>query len=100
MLWPDGNIPAPIRWEDHVPMSASKFDRRLDPALYWDVETLLEKTKIGVEWVTKASTTVPVETLREIVSVSTGTPFWRHVMQVIPRHNNSSIVHQKIIGKR
>lgn len=84
-LWPDGDIPAPIRWEDHVPMSVSKFDRRLDPALYWDVDTLLEKAKIGVEWVSKTSTTVPVETLRATQSVSTGTPFWSHVMQVIPR---------------
>lgn len=84
-LWPDGNIPAPIRWEDHVPMSASEFDRRLDPALYWDPETLLEKTKIGVDWVTQVCTTVPAETLRTTYSVSTGTAFWGHVMQVIPR---------------
>ena len=84
-LWPDGNIPEPIRWADHVPMPASKFDRRLDPDLYWDVETLLEKTKVGVDWVTEASTSVPVETLRAIRSVSTGTHFRGHVMQAIPR---------------
>lgn len=84
-LWPDGNIPAPIRWEDHVPMAASRFDRRLDPDLYWDLETLLEKTKLGLDWVTQASTTVPVETIRATHSVHTGTHFWRHVMQVIPR---------------
>ena len=84
-LWPDGNIPAPIRWEDHVPMATSKFDRRLDPALYWDLETLLEKTKVAVDWVTQASTTVPVETIRATQSVHGATHFWRHVIQVIPR---------------
>ena len=84
-LWPDGNIPAPIRWEDHVPMAASKFDRRLDPALYWELETLLEKTKVAVDWVTQASTTIPIETIRATQSVHGATHFWRHVIQVIPR---------------
>ena len=83
-LWPDGKIPAPIRWEDHVPMGASKFDRCLDPALYRDLETLLEKAEVGADWVTQVSATVPVETIRATLSVHTGTPFWGHVMQVIP----------------
>ena len=84
-LWPDGTIPAPIRWEDHIPMAASKFDRCLDDTLYYDLETLLEKAKIGVDWVTQVPSMAPVDTIRATHSVHTGTHFWRHVMQVIPR---------------
>lgn len=84
-LWPAGTAPAPIRWEDHVPMSAAKFDRRLDETVYWNLETLLEKVNVGVDWASQVVNTVPVETLRATHSVHTGTHFWRHVMQVIPR---------------
>jgi hypothetical protein len=62
-----------------------KFDRCLDETLYWELEVLLDKVKLGVDWATQVVTTVPVETLRATHSVHTGTPFWRHVMQVIPR---------------
>jgi hypothetical protein len=84
-LWPEGNAPAPIRWQDHTPLSAMKFDRRLDETRYWDMPTLLEKVNLGAAWATQVVTTVPVETLRATQTVRTGTPFWRHVMQVIPR---------------
>jgi hypothetical protein len=84
-LWPDGNIPTPIRWEDHT-LSGMKFDRRLDETLYWAMPTLLDKVKLGgVDWATQVVTTVPIATLRATHSVHTGTPFWRHVMQIIPR---------------
>jgi hypothetical protein len=83
-LWPDGNIPRPIRWEDHT-LSTMKVDRRLDETLYWELATLLDKVKLGVDWLTQVVTTVPVEALRATHSVHRGTPFWRHVMQVIPR---------------
>jgi hypothetical protein len=46
-LWPDGNIPAPIRWEDHR-LGSMQYDR---------------------------ATT----------SRHRGTPFWRYVIQVLPR---------------
>lgn len=83
-LWPDGQIPTPIRWEDHS-LAGMKFDRRLDETLYWDLTVLLEKVKLGCEWATHVVTMVPLATLRATRSVHTGTPFWRHVMQVIPR---------------
>ncbi len=83
-LWPDGNIPTPIRWEDHR-LPTMKFDRRLDETLYWELATLLDKVKLGIDWATQVVTTVPVETLRATQSVHRATPFWLHVMQVIPR---------------
>lgn len=83
-LWPDGNIPQPIDWEAHR-LSAMQFDRRLDETLYWDMATLLDKVQLGVDWATQVVTTVPVDTLRATQSRHRGTPFWRHVMQVIPR---------------
>jgi hypothetical protein len=46
---------------------------------------LLDKVKLGVDWATQVVTTVPVETLRATVSRHRGTPFWRHVIQVLPR---------------
>ncbi len=48
-LWPDSNIPAPICWEDHTPMSTMKFDRCLDETLYWELDALLDKVKLGVD---------------------------------------------------
>jgi len=84
-LWPDGNLPTPIRWEDHTPLAAMKFDRRLDETLYWDMPVLLDKVKLGANWATQVVSTVPIETLRATQTIRTGTPFWRHVMQVIPR---------------
>jgi len=83
-LWPQGNIPRPIDWEAHR-LSSMQFDRRLDETLYWDMATLLDKVKLGVEWATQVVRTVPVDTLRATQSRHRGTPFWRHVMQVIPR---------------
>jgi hypothetical protein len=83
-LWPDGNIPTPIRWEDHR-LSSMQFDRRLDETVYWDIATLLEKVQLGVDWATQVVTTVPVHTLRATQSTHRGTLFWRHVIQVLPR---------------
>jgi len=83
-LWPDGNIPTPIRWEDHH-LKGMKFDRRLDETLYWDVADLLDKVELGIEWATQVVTTVPLETIRSTESVHRGTPFWRHVIQLLPR---------------
>ena len=83
-LWPDGNIPAPIRWQDHT-LASMKFDRRLDETRYWEPADLLDKARLGVGWMTQVVTTVPAETIRATRSVHRGTPFWRHVMQVIPR---------------
>jgi hypothetical protein len=83
-LWPDGNIPAPIRWEDHR-LGAMKYDRVLDESLFWSLDVLLEKVQLGVDWATKVVTTVPVATLRATESMHRGTPFWRHVIQVLPR---------------
>jgi hypothetical protein len=83
-LWPDGDIPRPIRWEDHR-LGAMKYDRVLDESLFWRLDALLEKVKLGVDWATRVVTTVPVETLRATESKHRGTPFWHHVIQVLPR---------------
>jgi hypothetical protein len=83
-LWPDGHIPSPINWTDHH-IKTMKFDRRLDESLYWDLPTLLDKVKVGIDWLTAVVTAVPIVKLRATQSVHRGTPFWRHVIQVLPR---------------
>jgi hypothetical protein len=83
-LWPDGHIPTPIRWEDHR-LGSMKYDRVLDESRFWRLDSLLEKVRLGVDWATQVVTTVPVETLRATVSRHRGTPFWYHVIQVLPR---------------
>ncbi len=83
-LWPDGNIPTPIRWEDHN-LANMKSDRRLDEDRHWDIGDLLDKVRLGANWATKVVSTVPVETLRATQSVHRATPFWKHVIQVLPR---------------
>jgi hypothetical protein len=83
-LWPDGNVPTPIRWEDHR-LGTMQYDRVLDEGLFWRLDVLLDKVKLGVDWATQVVTTVPVDTLRATVSRHRGTPFWRHVIQVLPR---------------
>lgn len=83
-LWPDGRIPAPIRWEDHR-LSTMKSDRRLDESAHWAMDDLLDKLKLGIDWATQVVATVPVETLRHTESTFTLTDFWRSVIPVIPR---------------
>ena len=51
-LWPDGNVPTPIRWEDHR-LGTMKYDRVLDERLFWRLEVLLDKVKLGVDWATQ-----------------------------------------------
>ncbi len=84
LLWPDGHIPTPIAWEEHR-LGRMRDDRMLDTRLFWHLDVLLEKVKLGVEWATQVVTKVPVETLRATVSRHRGTPFWRQVIQVLPR---------------
>jgi hypothetical protein len=83
-LWPDGNIPTPIRWEDHR-LGSMQYDRVLDEHLFWQLDVLLDKVKLGVDWATQVVTTVPVATLRATMSRHRGTPFWQQVIQVLPR---------------
>ena len=83
-LWPDGNIPTPIRWEDHH-MPNMKSDRRLDETQHWEMEDLLDKVRLGTRWAAQVVGTVPVETLRATQSVHRATAFWQHVIQLLPR---------------
>ena len=83
-LWPDGDIPTPIRWEDHN-LANMKSDRRLDEEKHWEIEDLLDKARLGAEWAAQVVDTVPVETLRATQSVHRATAFWKHVIQVLPR---------------
>jgi len=48
-LWPDGNVPTPIRWDDHR-LGTMKYDRVLDERLFWRLDVLLGKVKLGVDW--------------------------------------------------
>jgi hypothetical protein len=62
-----------------------QYDRVLDERLFWRLEDLLDKVKLGVDWATQVVTTVPADTLQTATSRHRGTPFWRHVIQVLPR---------------
>jgi hypothetical protein len=83
-LWPDGRVPTPIRWEDHR-MPHMKSDRRLDESVHWELDNILEKAKLAVDWATQVVATVPIETLRGTERAYTATDFWLHVLPVIPR---------------
>ena len=83
-LWPDGNIPTPIRWEEHR-LPTMKSDRRLDESVHWDIGDLLDKVDLATEWATQVAASVPIEILRTTERAYTGTQFWRHVLPVIPR---------------
>src|SRR5437870_9200787 len=68
-LWPDGNIPTPICWEDHR-LGTMKYDRVLDERLYWRLEVLLEKSNLWLVCATKALTTRLADALFPTVTLT------------------------------
>lgn len=85
LLWPDGNVPAPIVWEHHHLGPAMKYDRMLDEDVFWQMHDLLEKFELGLLWLDRVVTEQLIETLRGTIDSVRGTYFWRYVIQTLPR---------------
>lgn len=86
LLWPDGDVPNPIVWEDHL-MTASgpKWDRVLDEDLYWQIPDLLAKVETGIGWLERVVREQSIEALRADVTSVRGTPFWKYAITTLPR---------------
>ena len=82
-LWPDGNVPTPIRWKTTV-WAPCRYDRVLDERLFWRLEVLLDKVKLGVDWATGRDHSASGNPAGDD-EPAPWDPFWRHVIQVLPR---------------
>ena len=85
LLWPDGDVPEPIVWEDHRLGRRSKWDRELDRDLFWDVPDLLVKLELGLSWLERVVTEQPIDALRATRESVPGTQFWQYVITTLPR---------------
>jgi hypothetical protein len=85
LLWPDGERPEPIVWDDHLMGGDARWDRVLDETRYWAVSDLLTKLETGIGWLTRVVAEQPVEVLRATTKTVHGTPFWAYVIQTLPR---------------
>lgn len=86
LLWPNGDVPNPIVWQDHLMAKvAPKWDRVLDEDLFWQIPDLIAKLEIGVGWLEEVVTNNPIETLRADIKSVRGTPFWAYAITTLPR---------------
>ena len=85
MLWPDGDVPAPIVWQDHYMGPQAKFDRMLDPGRYSTIPDLIEKIEIGIGWLERVVAEQSIESLRADVTSVRATHFWKYAITTLPR---------------
>ena len=86
LLWPDGNVPIPIVWADHLMgRGGAKWDRVLDEDLFWQVPDLLAKIEVGIGWLERVVAEQPIESLRSDVTSVRGTAFWEYAITALPR---------------
>ncbi len=85
LLWPAGDIPQPIVWEDHRLGPKAKFDRVLDEDLFWELDDLFDKLELGVSWLQRVVTEQSIEQLRAMAETVRGTQFWKYVITTLPR---------------
>jgi hypothetical protein len=85
LLFPDGQVPEPIVWDDHRLGPRAKWDRVLDENLHWELASIFEKWQIGIDWLTRAVTENPIEVFRATTETVHGTPFWSYVITTLPR---------------
>ena len=99
LLWPDEATPEPINWDEHQMGPNNKWDRFLDPELFWEVPDLLDKLNIGISWLTRLVEQEGTETFRSEIKSVRGTQFWEYVITTLPRgaavspEDNSQIVY-------
>ena len=86
LLWPDGDVPAPIVWEDHqMSKAGARWDRVLDEDLFWDIPDLIAKVDVGISWLERVVTEQPIEMLRADLTSVRGTAFWEYAITTLPR---------------
>ncbi|MGF1596765.1 MAG: hypothetical protein ACFCVK_07505 [Acidimicrobiales bacterium] len=85
ILWPDGDVPEPISWDDHRLGPRARWDRMLDEHLFRAVPDLVAKLELGIGWLTTVVETEPVDVLRDTYETVHGTPFWAYVIGTLPR---------------
>ncbi len=85
LLWPGAAPPEPIVWTDHRLGPAAIYDRQLDTSLFWQMPDLLDKLALGISWLERVVAEQSIEALRETPASVRGTPFWRYVIQTLPR---------------
>lgn len=85
LLWPDGERPSPIDWDDHRMGPQNKWDRVLDEDRYWAMPDLLAKVELGLSWLERVVTEQSIETLRAKTKSVWGTHFWAYVITTLPR---------------
>ena len=99
LLWPDEATPDPINWGEHQMGPNNKWDRFLDPELFWEVPDLLDKLNLGISWLTRLVEQEGTETFRSEIKTVRGTQFWEYVITTLPRgaavspEDNSQIVY-------
>jgi hypothetical protein len=85
LLWPDGDIPAPIDWDAHRLGPRARWDRVLDETRHRDLPSLLDMLALGIGWLAEVVETQSIETLRATSETIHGTPFWAYVITTLPR---------------
>jgi hypothetical protein len=85
LLWPDGNVPNPIVWDEHLLGRRAKWDRVLDEDLYWQIPDLLAKVETGIGWLERVVAEQRIAALRADVTSVRGTPFWKFAITTLPR---------------
>jgi len=84
LMWPTGDRPTPIVWEDHRLGPRSRWDRVLDEDLYWQVPDLIAKLEVGVGWLEQVVAEQPIETLRADLTSVHATHFWKYATSTLP----------------
>jgi len=86
LLWPDGEVPSPIVWEDHLMgKEPPPWDRVLNEDLFWQVPDLIAKVEVGIGWLERVVSEQSIEALRADVKSVRGTPFWAYAITTLPR---------------
>jgi hypothetical protein len=85
LLWPHGDVPAPVVWEHHHLGPGMKVDRYLDPEAHPTIDDNLAKLDIGLGWLARVVEENPIEALRATRATIRGTHFWRYAITVLPR---------------
>jgi len=86
LLWPDGDVPAPIVWKDHLmgPNGAT-WDRVLDEDQYWQIPDLIAKLEVAIGWLERVAAEQSIDALRADITSVRGTPFWKYAITTLPR---------------
>lgn len=86
LLWPNGEMPRPIAWEDHLMGSPEcKWDRVLDEDKYRTIPELIAKIDIGIGWLERVVTEQPIAALRADLTSVRGTAFWQYAITTLQR---------------